>query len=86
MLGLSADSPKKQRKFADKHDLPFPMLCDEGKETLAAYGVWKEKKFMGRKYMGIERATVIVDEKGRIAKVFPKVQVNGHAEEVLKAL
>jgi thioredoxin-dependent peroxiredoxin len=86
VLGLSADGTESHRKFISKYDLNFPLLSDENKSVLEMYGVWKLKNFMGRKYMGIERTTVIIDEKGKISHIFPKVKVEGHTEEVLNAL
>jgi thioredoxin-dependent peroxiredoxin len=86
VLGISADSVASHGKFAAKYDLGFPLLSDEKKEVLKAYGVWKEKSMYGRKYMGIERTTVLIDVEGRISKVFSKVKVDGHTEEVLAAL
>ncbi|MFI5174651.1 MAG: thioredoxin-dependent thiol peroxidase [Terriglobia bacterium] len=86
VLGVSADSPKAQAGFANKYSVPFPLLCDEDKQTLKAYGVWKEKSLYGRKFMGIERTTVIIGKDGRIRKIFAKVKVKGHVEDVLQAL
>lgn len=86
VLGMSADSVESHKKFSDKYHLPFPLLSDTDKTVLKAYGVWKEKSLYGRKFMGIERTTVIIDEKGKIAKVFPKVKVDSHVTEVLHAL
>ena len=86
LIGVSADGVNSHAKFASKHDLSFPLLSDEKKEVLKAYGVWKEKSMFGRKYMGIERTTVVIDERGIIAHVFPKVKVDGHAKEVLDVL
>jgi peroxiredoxin Q/BCP len=86
VLGLSADSLKLQSSFSQKYSVPFPLLCDEEKEILTAYGVWKEKSLYGRKFMGIERTTVIIGKDGKVRKIFPKVKVNGHVEEVLEAL
>ncbi len=86
VLGMSADSAASHKKFVDKFDLPFPLLSDESKETISAYGVWQQKAFMGRKYMGIVRTTFIIDEKGKIARIFPNVKVEGHTDEVLEAL
>jgi peroxiredoxin Q/BCP len=86
VLGMSADSPKAQANFAAKYNVSFPLLCDEEKKTLKAYGVWKEKSLYGRKFMGIERTTVIIDKDGRIKRIFPKVKVKGHVDEVLEAL
>jgi thioredoxin-dependent peroxiredoxin len=86
VIGVSPDSLESHRKFRKKYDLPFRLLSDEGHKLADAFGVWKEKSLYGRKYMGIERTTVIIDRKGRIAKVFPKVKVTGHAQEVEKAV
>ncbi|MBZ5536690.1 MAG: thioredoxin-dependent thiol peroxidase [Acidobacteriia bacterium] len=86
VLGMSADSLKSQSNFAAKCGVSFPLLCDEGKQILKAYGVWKEKSLYGRKFMGIERTTVIIGKDGRIRRIFPKVKVKGHAEAVLQAL
>lgn len=86
VLGVSADSVESHKKFSDKHELPFTLLSDEDKKVVEKYGVWKEKSMYGRKYMGIERTTVIIDEKGKVQKIFPKVKVKGHVEEVLAEL
>ncbi|MGZ3373696.1 MAG: thioredoxin-dependent thiol peroxidase [Gemmatimonadaceae bacterium] len=86
VIGVSPDSVDSHRKFKTKFNLPFRLLADEGHKLADAFGVWKEKSMYGRKFMGIERTTVIVDRKGRVAKIFPKVKVPGHAEEVEKAL
>ena len=86
VIGISPDSIESHKKFAKKYNLPFTLLSDEGKEVLEAYDVWKQKSMYGRNYMGVERTTYIVDENGKIEKVFPKVKVENHIEEVLKAL
>lgn len=86
VLGVSADSVESHKKFADKYQLPFSLLSDPVKEMLETYGVWKEKSMYGKKYMGIERTTVIIDENGKVKKIFPKVKVDGHIEEVAAAL
>jgi peroxiredoxin Q/BCP len=86
VLGVSPDSPASHKKFADKYELPFTLLSDEDKKVLEKYGVWQEKSMYGRKYMGVVRTTVIIDGKGIVKKIFPKVKVNGHVEEVLKTL
>jgi peroxiredoxin Q/BCP len=86
VLGVSIDSPESHRKFSDKYDLSFPLISDQEKKLVRQYGVWKEKSMYGKKYMGIERTTFIIDEKGRIAHIFPKVTVDGHIDEVLAAL
>lgn len=86
VLGLSADSVESHRKFKSRQALNFPLLSDPERRALEAYGVWQEKSLYGRKFMGIVRTTVIIDEKGRIAKVFPKVKVEGHVDEVIASL
>lgn len=86
LLGVSADGVSSHAKFASKYELSFPLLSDEKKEILKAYGVWKEKSMYGRKYMGIERTTIVIDERGFIAHIFTKVKVDGHAKEVLDVL
>lgn len=86
VLGISKDSATSHAKFRAKHDLPFTLLVDAEGKTCEAYGVWKEKSMYGRKYMGIERATFIIDKTGKIARIFPKVKVNGHVDEVLENL
>lgn len=86
VLGVSADSVSSHRKFSDKFQLNFSLLSDESKSMIQAYGVWKEKSMYGRKYMGIERTTVVINEDGIIREIFPKVKVNGHFTEVLHAL
>lgn len=86
VFGVSADSEESHKKFSDKHDLPFTLLSDPDKKVIEKYGVWKEKSMYGKKYMGIERSTFIIDEKGKIQKIFPKVRVKGHVEKVLDEL
>jgi peroxiredoxin Q/BCP len=86
VLGVSADSIESHRKFKEKQGLNFPLLSDPERKTIEAYGVWQEKSLYGRKFMGIVRSTFIIDGKGSIAKVFPKVKVAGHVDEVLAAL
>ena len=85
VLGVSPDSEASHKKFATKYDLPFTLLADPNKEIAEAYGVWGEKKFMGRTYMGVHRTTFLIDEKGKIKKVFEKVKPEDHASEVLEA-
>jgi peroxiredoxin Q/BCP len=85
ILGVSPDSVKSHAKFKSKHGLAFDLAADEGKAMLAAYGVWVEKSMYGRKYMGVERSTFLIGPDGRIARVWRKVKVPGHAEEVLAA-
>ena len=86
VLGVSADPVESHRRFKEKHRLTFPLLSDANKTVVKAYGVWKEKSLYGRTYLGIERTTFIVDEEGRLARIFPKVRVEGHLDEVLAAL
>ncbi len=84
ILGISADSIQSHQKFSDKYELPFLLLSDENKDVSKAYGVWKQKSFLGKKYLGIERSTFIIDEEGKIKTIFRKVKVAGHTEEVLQ--
>ena len=86
ILGVSADSVLSHQKFTEKYDIAFSLLSDESKKMIKAYGVWKEKSMYGKKYMGIERTTFIIDEKGKIVHIFSKVKVEGHTEEVLEKL
>ncbi len=86
VLGVSADSVKAHDKFAKKFKLPFPLLADEDKRIVDAYGVWGEKTFMGRRYQGIHRVTFLIGADGRIQKIWPKVKPEEHAAEVLAAL
>ena len=86
LLGVSADNLSSHAKFAAKYNLNFPLLSDEKKEILKVYGVWKEKSMYGKKYMGIERTTFVIDERGTIAHIFPKVKIKGHTKEVLDLL
>ncbi|HWZ85579.1 MAG TPA: thioredoxin-dependent thiol peroxidase [Thermoanaerobaculia bacterium] len=86
VLGVSVDDAKSHRKFIDKFSLPFPLLADTDKAIVKAYGVWGEKSMYGRKYMGTNRVTFLIDEKGKIAAVWPKVKPDGHADEILEAV
>ena len=86
ILGISADSPERQKKFEQKYDLPYTLLSDADKKMANAFGVMKEKNMYGKKVMGIERTTFIISPDGKIERVFPKVKAEGHAEEVLAAL
>jgi len=86
VLGVSGDSVASHKKFVKKFNLNFPLISDESKKMIRAYGVWKEKSLYGRKYMGIERTTFIIDENGKIDDIFHKVKVDGHLEEVLGEL
>ncbi|TYB76788.1 thioredoxin-dependent thiol peroxidase [Bizionia saleffrena] len=84
ILGVSADSEKKQSNFKTKYDFPFPLLADENKDVINAFGVWGLKKFMGKEYDGIHRKTFIVDENGVIAYVIDKVKTKDHAAQILE--
>lgn len=83
ILGVSADSPKRQQNFKEKYDLPFPLLADEDKEVINAFGVWGPKKFMGKEYEGIHRTTFVIDEEGNIFDVITKVKTKEHADQIL---
>ena len=84
ILGVSADSAKRQTNFKNKHELPFPLLADEDKEVINAFGVWGPKKFMGKEYDGIHRTTFIIDENGMIEEVIQKVKTKAHAEQIME--
>lgn len=86
VVGVSPDKPAAQAKFKQKFGLPFTLLADTGHQAAQAYGVWVEKSMYGKKYMGVERSTFVIGPDGNIKKVFPKVKVEGHADEVLAAL
>ena len=86
VIGVSADSVGSHTKFAEKYGLSFPLLSDEKKEAITLYGVWKEKSMYGKKYFGIERTTIVIDEKGIVRHIFNKVKVDGHTDEVLAVL
>ncbi len=85
VLGVSLDDRESHRRFAAKYDLPFALLSDTDHTASDAYGVYGEKQFMGKRYMGVDRKTFLIDERGRIKKVFDKVNVDEHADEVLEA-
>lgn len=85
VLGISPDSLRKHENFKKKHALTTPLAADESREAIEAYGVWAEKTMFGRKYMGVVRTTFLIDRDGKIARVWRKVRVPGHAEEVLAA-
>ena len=85
VLGVSPDSEASHQKFVTKYKLPFTLLADSDRSIAEAYGVWGEKKFMGRTYMGVHRTTFLIDEKGKIKKIFEKVKPDEHAREVLEA-
>jgi peroxiredoxin Q/BCP len=84
VLGVSADSAKRQQNFINKNELPFPLLADESKDVINAFGVWGPKKFMGREYDGIHRTTFVIDENGVIEDVITKVKTKEHANQILK--
>jgi len=86
ILGVSADSPERHRKFIDKYNLPFELIADENKKICMKYGVWQEKKLYGKTFMGIVRSTFIIDKAGTVKKIIPKVKVKGHIEEVVEIL
>jgi len=86
VVGVSKDSPESHDKFKAKYELNFPLGSDEDGSVCEAYGVWKEKNNYGKKYMGIERSTFLIDDKGVIRQIWRKVKVDGHAEEVMEAL
>ena len=86
VLGVSNDDTASHLKFASKYELPFPLLSDVDKKVAETYGVYKEKNMYGKKSMGIERTTFVIGKDGRVKKIFPKVKVDGHVEEVLEAL
>ncbi len=85
ILGVSPDSVKKHVKFQEKYNLPFNLLADEDHTVSEAYGVWGEKKFMGRAYMGIHRTTFVIDENGKIERIIAKVNTENHAEQVMES-
>lgn len=85
VVGISTDSAKSHDAFKSKHALGITLASDEDKQTVEAYGVWREKSMYGRKFMGVERSTFLIDRQGRIARIWRKVKVTGHAAEVLEA-
>lgn len=84
ILGISPDDQASHVKFAENHALPFPLLADVGHAVAEAYGVWKEKTNYGKTYWGIERTTFVIDKEGKIAKVYPRVKVEDHAQKALE--
>ncbi len=86
IVGVSPDKPEAQQKFKTNQKLPFTLLADVDKAAAQAYGVWTQKSFMGRKFMGVERSTFLIGADGRIEKIFRKVKANGHAAQVLAAI
>nr|AYM53652.1 ahpC/TSA family protein [Archangium violaceum] len=86
VLGVSPDDTKSHQKFATKFSLPFPLLADTERQVCDAYGVWGEKSLYGRKFLGVTRATFLIDTEGKVARVWPKVKVDGHVKEILQSL
>jgi peroxiredoxin Q/BCP len=86
ILGVSPDGQQKQKKFAEKYNLPFPLLADEDKVVIEAYGAWGIKKMYGKEYEGLLRTSYVIDEEGVIEKVFPKVKTKDHAAQILEAM
>jgi peroxiredoxin Q/BCP len=86
VLGISPDDEASHAKFKDKYGLPFTLLADDGHQVAEQYGVWGEKKYMGRTYMGVDRSTFVVGEDGNVKKIFPNVKPDTHADNVLAAL
>lgn len=86
LVGMSPDSARRHDRFTEKHGLSVTLAADETLETLKAYGVWVEKSMYGRRYMGVERTTLLIDRDGIVVRVWPKVRVRGHADEVLEAV
>ncbi|MAN25178.1 MAG: thioredoxin-dependent thiol peroxidase [Gemmatimonadetes bacterium] len=86
VIGISPDDEASHRKFRDKFDLPFLLLADPDRKAIEAYGVWKEKNMYGKKYMGVERSTVVIDKDGIVVKIIRKVKVDGHIDSVLSML
>lgn len=86
VIGVSKDSVESHKKFKSKYELPFTLLSDESAKMLGDYGVWKEKSMYGRKYMGIERTTILIDEKGKIKEIWNNVKVPGHITDILNKI
>ena len=86
ILGVSIDSQERHQKFIEKYDLPFKLLADTDKKVVEKYGVWQKKKLYGKTFMGIVRTTFLIDKNGTVRKIFPKVKVKNHIEEVLAEL
>jgi len=86
VIGVSPDSPESHRKFAEKYQLPFTLVADPEKGVCQDYGVWKEKNMYGKKSMGVERTTFVIDGAGVVRKVFPRVKVDGHSDQILQTL
>ena len=86
IIGISPDDTESHKKFVDKMNIPYVLLADSEKDVCKKFGVWGKKQFMGKEYMGVQRSTFLVDEKGKIFKIFPSVKPKGHADEVLQIL
>tara|TARA_B100000686_G_C16651791_1_gene895978 strand:- start:191 stop:649 length:459 start_codon:yes stop_codon:yes gene_type:complete len=86
ILGVSIDSIDRHKKFIQKYNLPFDLISDENRKVVEKYGVWQEKSLYGKKFMGVVRSTFLIDKTGTIRKIFPKVKVKAHAEEVSEVL
>ena len=86
VLGVSIDPPERHQKFIEKYGLPFDLIADTDQKIVGKYGVWQGKSMYGKKFMGIVRSTFIIDKAGKIVKIFPKVKVKGHVDEVLDTL
>ncbi len=86
ILGVSPDSEKAHQKFIGEHQLPFDLLVDEGHKIAEAFGVWVEKSMYGKKYMGVERSTFVIDGEGKLEQIFRKVKPDAHVAEVLESL
>ncbi|KMP10432.1 alkyl hydroperoxide reductase [Candidatus Nitromaritima sp. SCGC AAA799-C22] len=86
IFGVSIDPAARHRKFIDKYDLPFDLIVDENQKVANKYGVWQEKKLYGKTFMGVVRSTFVIDKKGVTRKIFPKVKVKGHVDEVMEVL
>lgn len=84
IIGISKDSVKSHKSFEEKYELPFTLLSDESTKVIEAYGAWKEKSMYGKTFLGINRITYIIDEKGKVMKAYPKVKVKEHAKEILE--
>jgi peroxiredoxin Q/BCP len=84
IIGMSADPPTKQKKFAEKQEFQYPLLCDEEKNVLKAYHAWGKKKLYGREYEGIKRISYLIDEEGNILRTYEKVKTKSHAQDILK--
>jgi thioredoxin-dependent peroxiredoxin len=86
VFGISGDSVKSHKKFAEKYELPFTLLADENKKVIQQYGVWGQKQMMGRTYMGVKRTSFLIDSQGKIVKIYESVKPDRHAEEVINDL